>query len=148
MSVRWLCGLALLATAALGCTKLNPGRCDQTSDCDAGMCNTSTNLCEAGGHGGAGGKGGQGGVGGAAGAKGTGGMPFTCPNAMCTGKTPICDQDAGSCRGCNTEKTTACGSLDAGTPLCAPGDAGSKAGMCVGCLMDSDCKTPRPPSAT
>ncbi len=89
--------------------------------------------------GGSGGAAGFGGAGGAAGSKGTGGMPFTCSNNHCKGTTPICDVDAGSCRSCNTEKTTACGSLDAGTPVCVPGDAGSSAGMCVGCLASSDC---------
>jgi hypothetical protein len=94
------------------------------------------NLCVGGGTGGSGG-------GGAAGAKGTGGAPFTC--SSCTGKTPICDVDAGNCRGCNAEKTAACGSPDAGTPVCVPGDAGSMAGMCVGCLTNGDCKTPQAP---
>ena len=63
---------------------------------------------------------------------------------MCKDTKPICDVDAGSCRGCNTEKTTACGSLDAGTPVCVPGDAGANAGMCVGCLTNSDCSDDRP----
>jgi hypothetical protein len=139
VSARGAWGLVLIATAAFSCTKLNPGRCDHNSDCqqDGATCN-ALNLCVPP-AGATGGSGGIGGAGGAAGAKGTGGMPFACATANCKGAMPICDVDAGSCRACNAEKATACGSLDAGTPVCVPGDAGSNAGMCVGCLASSDC---------
>ena len=138
-------GLVLLVAATSGCKKLNANRCETMSDCANGQrCDQTTNFCIST-DGGAGGTGGLGGVGGAAGAKGMGGKPFTCPNATCVGNKPFCDQDAGTCRGCGAEKTTACGSLDAGTPLCVPGDAGQLAGMCVVCLTNSDCKTAQAP---
>jgi hypothetical protein len=141
VSVRWLCNLALLATAAFSCTRVNPGRCDRQSDCTIGTCNPSTKVCEL-----DGGVGGSGGSGGAAGStSGTGGTLFTCSNAKCSGTKPICDVDAGGCRACNVEKTAACGSLNGGTPRCVPGDAGPLAGMCVGCLTNSDCTTPQAP---
>jgi hypothetical protein len=76
-------------------------------------------------------------MGGAAGAN----VVFTCPNSACQGAKPICDVDAGMCRGCGAAKAAACGSLDAGTSICVPGDAGPLAGMCVGCLTDNDCGT-------
>jgi hypothetical protein len=141
VSARRAWGLTLIAIAAFSCTKLKSNRCDHDSDCVIGHCDPSTLACVSNdaGVGGTGGRGGVGGEAGSAGSKGTGGTPFTCPNSHCKGTTPICDVDAGSCRGCNAEKTTACGSLDAGTSVCVPGDAGSIAGMCVGCLANSDC---------
>ena len=144
MSARGGWGFVLIAIAAFSCTKLKHNRCDQGSDCPSKQCDPSTLECVPF-DGGTGGAGGLGGVGGAAGSKGTGGTPFTCATANCGGKTPICDVDAGSCRGCNAEKTTACVSLDGGTPLCVPGDAGPMAGMCVSCLSNTDCKTPQAP---
>jgi hypothetical protein len=130
------CGLVMLLAATSGCKKLNTNRCETDNDCgNSGTCNPMTNYCvqsdagtDATGMGGAGGS-----------------HAFSCPNPMCKGTAPICDVDAGSCRVCNAAKTTACGSLDAGTPVCVPGDAGAKAGMCVGCLANSDCKTPQAP---
>lgn len=140
MSARGVLSLVLIATAAFSCTKLKSGRCDNDDDCGGAKCYLQTKTCPTdGGAGGKGGLGGLGGAGGSAGAKGTGGTPFACPNSMCKDTKPICDVDAGSCRGCNTEKATACGSLGAGTPVCVPGDAGANAGMCVGCLANSDC---------
>lgn len=144
MSARIAWRLVLLAIVAFGCTKLKANRCDHGTDCPSGQCNPSTLECVPT-DGGVGGTGGLGGAGGSAGTHGTGGTPFTCPTANCKGATPICDVDAGSCRGCNTETAAACGSLDAGTPLCVPSDAGAKAGMCVGCISNSDCTTHQAP---
>jgi hypothetical protein len=148
-----------LIVATLGCTKLLNGRCDTDGDCPTNYTCDNTKTCVAktgvggaAGTGGAGGKAGAaggmagslGGAGGAAGSLGgAGGKPFTCPNTMCGGSKPICDVDAGACVVC--EKVPgSCGSADGGTPFCAPVDAGSKGGTCVGCLANSECKGTTP----
>ncbi|HVV51041.1 MAG TPA: hypothetical protein VHO06_15340 [Polyangia bacterium] len=138
----WVWGLALLAVGALACTKLIAGRCEVDGDCgNSRMVCNAMKTCVPKTDGGAAGAGGQGG---AAGSKGTGGTPFSCATAKCDPTTPICDVDAGKCRACNVEGATACGDLDAGTPVCAPGDAGALAGSCVGCLDNGDCHGTKP----
>ncbi len=139
--VRWLSSLALLATAAFSCAKLNQGRCDQNGDCDVqhGYTCNPMKYC-APGAGGTGGTGGLGGVGGAAGSKGTGGTPFACPNSKCSGNVPICDMDAGACEACSTNN--ACMKLSTTTPFCAPasdGGVSAPKGTCVGCLTSTNC---------
>jgi hypothetical protein len=149
LSGRWTFAFGLIAMVALGCSpKLKSGRCDHDGgDCGEGMyCDVGAQTCRAidGGIDANGGASGHGGAGGAAGAKGTGGTPFTCPNATCKGATPICDVDAGACRGCNqVGNTAACSGLDAGTNACvtAAADAGAKLGMCVACVSKNDCKS-------
>ena len=152
MSVRLLCSLALLATAALSCTKLNSGRCDHDSDCQSPYVCNSSNLCVPapdGGMGGRGGAGGAGGAAGAAGAKGTGGKPFSCADTLCPAATPICDMAAGKCKACYEEGPTACKDLDIAAPLCVSNtDAagGPLKGSCVGCLTNANCTgTPKTP---
>ncbi len=138
----WVWGLALLAVGALACTKFISGRCEVDGDCgNSQMVCNAMKTCVPKTDGGAAGAGGQGG---AAGSKGTGGTPFSCATAKCDPTTPICDVDAGKCRACNVEGATACGDLDAGTPVCAPGDAGALAGSCVGCLDNGDCHGTKP----
>ena len=150
MNVRaWICSLALLATGAIGCTKLMSGKCASSSDCKQSKhetCDPTTNSCVMTTDGGTGGTGGMGGAGAAAGSHGGAGgakVTFACPNSLCKadGSTPICDVDAGTCRGCNNvESTTACRSLDAGTNACvSAADAGTSLGMCVVCVSNSDC---------
>ena len=139
MSARGVWSLVLIATAAIGCTKLKTGRCDLPSDCQFGYTCDSTKTCVLSTDGGtdAGGAGGQGG---AAGSKGTGGAPFTCPNATCVGKSPICDVDAGACEACSTND--ACTRLNTTTPFCAPASDGAVSapkGTCVGCLSSTNC---------
>ncbi|HEX3903143.1 MAG TPA: hypothetical protein VH853_09845 [Polyangia bacterium] len=146
---RWAGWLMVLWAATTGCSKLNSGRCDQKSDCQSNeMCDSSTKKCFAM-DGGAAGSGGMGGAGAAAGSPGgAGGAPFICPNSKCKSdsNTPICDQDAGTCRGCdNVESTTACRSLDAGTNACvSAADAGTRLGMCVACVSNKDCSGDKP----
>jgi hypothetical protein len=134
-------GLILVAAGAFSCTKLNAGRCDQTSDCTIGTCNMSTKVCER--DGGAGGSGGAGGVGGAK--TGTGGKPFSCADTLCPGTMPICDMDAGTCKSCEAEGPDACKTLDSSRPFClatataAATDGGAPRGSCVGCLTNAGC---------
>jgi hypothetical protein len=137
--------LVLIAAISFGCTKLNPGRCDQQSDCTTGTCNLSTKVCELGG--GGGGSGGAGGLGGAK--TGTGGKPFSCADTLCPAATPICDMAAGKCKACYEEGSTACKDLDIAAPLCVSNtDAagGPLKGSCVGCLTNANCTgTPKTP---
>lgn len=78
------------------------------------------------------------------GAGGAGGKPAFCKTTKCPSATPICDNDAGACRGCNeTSIQNACGDLDAGTAFCAL-DAGLITGRCVGCRSNSDCSDATP----
>ncbi len=153
MSVRWMWSLALLATAAFGCSKLNSTRCDQNSDCPSQHCTTSTKTCVPvdGGATGTGGTGGKGGGGGTAGSQGTGGTAFSCAVANCSGSTPFCDIDAGSCKGCEIDTNTCMNLDDGGTPVCVTtADAGSGAtkGSCVRCLVNSDCSASTPVCVT
>jgi len=141
----WVVVAALTAVAAGGCSKLKDGRCDVDSDCLAGLMCDATKTCVstggAGGHGGMGGAaGGHGGMGGAGGK-----ASFSCSSCKGT-STPICDVDAGACRGCETD--TSCHGLDAGTNVCVAPDAGvdggAKPGACVGCLSGADCQGATP----
>ncbi len=155
MSARSSVSILILATiAALGCKKLNTGYCDSNSQCgDGGICsNNVCSLTDAGmdqsidgaaggaGKGGAGGAAGAGGMAGSAG--GAAGKPFTCASANCHDTTPICDVDASSCVGCN-QVPGSCGARGGGTPVCVV-DAGTRTGICVGCLSNSDCKSATP----
>jgi hypothetical protein len=137
VSVRWLCSLALLATAAFGCTKLNANRCDQTSDCvQSGYTCNSMKYC-------APADGGVGGGGSDGGAVKDGSMdrlpPFSCADHFCPDATPICNMAARSCEKCTD--SSACQKLDSTRPLCVAGDAGPMPGMCVSCLSNKDCNT-------
>jgi hypothetical protein len=136
--------LVLIAAISFGCTKLNPGRCDQQSDCTTGTCNLSTKVCELGG--GGGGSGGAGGLGGAK--AGTGGKPFSCADTLCPAATPICDMAAGSCKSCVGEDSNACKTLDSSRPHClataATTDGGAPQGSCVECLTNADCSGTTP----
>jgi hypothetical protein len=144
VSARGVWGLVLFATAAFSCTKLNPGHCEQKSDCehDGSTCSPTMKICVPT-DGGTSGGGGAGGAAGAGGVKGgTGGKPFSCADIACMGGTPICDMDAGGCKGCESEAPSACKTLNAMTPVCVTTtDAGASAmlGTCVGCLTNSDC---------
>ncbi len=147
MSARsWVALAALASVVSLGCSKLKENRCDVDSDCMTGEMCDATKTCVpkagmGGSHGGAGGVGGQAGAHGGAGGKAS----FSCSSCQGT-STPICDVDAGACRGCETD--TSCHGLDAGTNVCVTPDAGTdggaKPGTCVGCLSGADCQGATP----
>jgi hypothetical protein len=85
--------------------------------------------------------------------------------AGCSGATPVCDRNGGSCvectqngdcktsgKGfCSQHKCVGCDGVTAGsgcsgsTPACVPSNSGTaKAGQCVGCLADKDCSGDTP----
>ncbi len=138
-------GLVLVA-AVLGCKEPNP-RCLHDADCSDGQICNPGGYCVApyGGSGGAAGShGGAGGAGG--GSMGGAGGKAVCPRVSCPGTAPVCDVDAGQCRGCTND--TSCRGLDAGTNRCVTADAGADGGAalgtCVGCLSSTDCQGATP----
>ena len=78
----------------------------------------------------------------------TAGMCVSClANSDCmTAQAPICNPSTGTCEGCDAAGATACATRDTTNPVCVTtATATLLKGMCVGCLMDTQCTTPQTP---
>ena len=125
--------VALVLVASACSTTLNPGRCNQTSDCPTGqVCNLAPTVqgdgrCVAPSSIDGGGTGGATGAGGAGASTDGGGGGNSC--AACGGNTPVCLQ--GSCVACAASSDC---NTDATKPICDP-----TAHTCVSCGSDGQC---------
>jgi hypothetical protein len=125
--VVWL-GLFLV-----GCSsELRPGRCNQTSDCAAGLvCDLSptpqgNGRCVEN-------DGGQVDADGGGSDAGVDTAPECVRHADCPSERPACSP-AGTCVGCDVVASS-CAARGSASPVCGPG------GVCVECLSDADCST-------